>query len=164
MPLVAIALGSNLGDRRAISTGRSSSSPRTSATCASRRSSRPIRSTSPSHSRRISTPRSWASPTNAAEALLDRLLALERARGRTRPSFRAPRTLDLDLILYGDLVIDTAHLTVPHPRFRERRFVLEPLADIAPELIDPVSGKTVGELLGGEGRGKYGVKGAGGRA
>ena len=79
--------------------------------------------------------------------VLQRLLALERDRGRTRPGFRASRTLDLDLILYGDRVIDTPGLTVPHPRFRDRAFVLVPLAQIAPEWRDPVTGKTVSSLL-----------------
>ncbi len=54
---------------------------------------------------------------------------------------------NLDLVLFGDLVIDEPGLTVPHPRFRERRFVLEPLAAVAPDLVDPVTGSTVGELL-----------------
>ena len=85
--------------------------------------------------------------TLAPEALLDRLLAIERARGRERPSPRAPRTLDLDLILYGDRVGDAPSLTVPHPRFRERRFVLEPLAALAPGWRDPVTGLTIVELL-----------------
>jgi 2-amino-4-hydroxy-6-hydroxymethyldihydropteridine diphosphokinase len=80
-------------------------------------------------------------------ALLDALMAIEGTRGRTRPHPNAPRTLDLDLILFGENVIDEPGLVVPHPRFRERRFVLQPLAQIAPELRDPVSGKTVGELL-----------------
>lgn len=79
--------------------------------------------------------------------LLALLLDVERARGRVRPSPRAPRTLDLDLILYGDLMLDTPMLVVPHPRFRQRRFVLEPLAEIAPEWTDPVTGKTVRQLL-----------------
>jgi 2-amino-4-hydroxy-6-hydroxymethyldihydropteridine diphosphokinase len=83
-----------------------------------------------------------------ARALLDTLLAVERDLGRERPFPGAPRTVDLDLILYGDAVIDEApSLIVPHPRFRERRFVLEPLAEIAPDWRDPVTGKTVEELL-----------------
>jgi len=80
-------------------------------------------------------------------ALLEALLAIERTRGRDRPSFRAPRTLDLDLILYGDRIIDEPGLAVPHPQFHQRAFVLEPLAEIAPDTIDPRSGLTVMELL-----------------
>jgi 2-amino-4-hydroxy-6-hydroxymethyldihydropteridine diphosphokinase len=82
-----------------------------------------------------------------ARSMLDALLGIEAARGRVRPFVRAPRTLDLDLVLVGDQIIDEPGLTIPHPRFRERRFVLEPLAEIAPALRDPVSGKTIAELL-----------------
>jgi 2-amino-4-hydroxy-6-hydroxymethyldihydropteridine diphosphokinase len=85
--------------------------------------------------------------TRPARALLDALLAIERERGRERPYPGAPRTLDLDLILYGSDNIDEPGLVVPHPRFRERRFVLEPLAEIAPELVDPATRRSVGELL-----------------
>ena len=79
--------------------------------------------------------------------LLDALLAIEGERGRARPHPGAPRTLDLDLVLFGAEVVREPGLEVPHPRFRDRRFVLEPLAAIAPDLVDPVSGLTVGELL-----------------
>jgi 2-amino-4-hydroxy-6-hydroxymethyldihydropteridine diphosphokinase len=85
--------------------------------------------------------------TASARELLQALLAIERERGRERPFPGAARTLDLDLLLCGDQVIAEPDLIVPHPRFRERRFVLEPLAEIAPGLVDPVTGKTVGELL-----------------
>jgi 2-amino-4-hydroxy-6-hydroxymethyldihydropteridine diphosphokinase len=90
--------------------------------------------------------------THSARAILGALLDIERERGRTRPFVNAPRTLDLDLILFGDAVIDEPGLVVPHPRFRERRFVLEPLAEISPELIDPVTGLRVAELLSRERR------------
>jgi 2-amino-4-hydroxy-6-hydroxymethyldihydropteridine diphosphokinase len=85
--------------------------------------------------------------TLGPDALLRRLLELEGDRGRRRDRERAARTLDLDLILYGDAVIDRPGLLVPHPRFRERRFVLAPLAEIAPDTCDPVSGITVRQLL-----------------
>jgi len=80
-------------------------------------------------------------------ALLDALLAIEAAFGRERPYAGAPRTLDLDLVLLGDAVVEESDLQVPHPRFRERFFVLGPLAQIAPDVRDPVTGLRVGELL-----------------
>lgn len=79
-------------------------------------------------------------------ALLDWLLALEAARGRVRTGPASARTLDLDLILFGDDVIDEPGLVVPHPRFRERPFVLGPLAGLAPRWRDPVSGLTMARL------------------
>jgi 2-amino-4-hydroxy-6-hydroxymethyldihydropteridine diphosphokinase len=78
--------------------------------------------------------------------LLDVLLAVERGLGRERRERWGPRTIDLDLLLYGDEAIDEDGLTVPHPRLRERRFVLEPLADLAPKLVVPGLGG-VEELL-----------------
>jgi 2-amino-4-hydroxy-6-hydroxymethyldihydropteridine diphosphokinase len=82
-----------------------------------------------------------------ARELLDLLLAIEAERGRERPHPGAARTLDLDLVLFGDLVVDDGDLVVPHPRFRDRRFVLEPLAQVAGEWSDPVTGLTVVGLL-----------------
>jgi 2-amino-4-hydroxy-6-hydroxymethyldihydropteridine diphosphokinase len=79
--------------------------------------------------------------------LLDALQALEDAYGRERPFPGAPRTLDLDLILLGDTLEDALGLQVPHPRFRERFFVLGPLAEVAPDMIDPLTGLKVWELL-----------------
>ena len=75
------------------------------------------------------------------------LLDIEQAYGRERPFPGAARTLDLDLILVGDAREDSPGLQVPHPRFRERFFVLGPLAEIAPDLTDPVTGLKVSELL-----------------
>ncbi len=79
--------------------------------------------------------------------MLERLLAIEQDRGRERPYANAPRTLDLDLVLFGDVVMDEPGLILPHPRFRERRFVLAPLAEIGATLVDPVTGRSVAELL-----------------
>jgi 2-amino-4-hydroxy-6-hydroxymethyldihydropteridine diphosphokinase len=79
--------------------------------------------------------------------LLDALLALEHAYGRERPFPGAPRTLDLDLILLGDTLEDAPGLQVPHPRFRERFFVLGPLAEVAPDMVDPLTGLKAWELL-----------------
>jgi 2-amino-4-hydroxy-6-hydroxymethyldihydropteridine diphosphokinase len=89
------------------------------------------------------------STTLPPRQLLATLLDIEARFGRTRPHPGAARTLDLDLILYGDQIIEEWDLMVPHPRFRERRFVLEPLAEIAPDWIDPVTKRTMRELMGG---------------
>ncbi len=84
-----------------------------------------------------------------AEPLLDFLLALERRYGRqrTRDVPKGPRSLDLDLLLMDELVMRSPRLTLPHPELDQRRFVLEPLSQIAPELRHPVSGATMRELL-----------------
>ena len=80
--------------------------------------------------------------------LLDALLAVERELGRERRERWGPRTIDLDLLLYGDETIDEPGLTVPHPRLHERRFALEPLLDLDPELAIPGHGP-VSDLLAG---------------
>jgi len=81
-----------------------------------------------------------------ARALLDLLMMLEGQAARERPYPGAARTLDLDLILFGAAIIQEPHLLVPHPRFRERGFVLQPLAQVAPDMLDPVTGQTVAAL------------------
>ncbi len=85
--------------------------------------------------------------TLAPRALLERLLAIEHAAGRRRVGERnAPRELDLDLLFYDDRRIDDADLVLPHPRLHQRGFVLEPLRDVAPNLVHPVLGETVETL------------------
>lgn len=82
-----------------------------------------------------------------SRAVLEALMDIEKAFGRERSARNAARTLDLDLILMGEDVVAEADLEVPHPRFRERFFVLGPLAEIAPDMVDPVSQMTVAQLL-----------------
>ena len=147
MTLVAIAVGSNLGDREA---QLAFAVHRIASFLSNLRHSRwydtdPVGV--PSDQPRYLNGVVVGDTTLSARELLRELLAIEMAAGRTRPSPLAPRTLDLDLILYGNQQIREPGLVVPHPRFRERLFVLEPLAEIAPDLVDPVSGETVSGLL-----------------
>jgi 2-amino-4-hydroxy-6-hydroxymethyldihydropteridine diphosphokinase len=81
--------------------------------------------------------------------LMPALLAIERAMGRDRSTAvaKGPRVIDLDLLLLDDVVLATPALTLPHPAMSERRFVLEPLAEIAPAMLDPLSGRNVAEML-----------------
>ena len=79
--------------------------------------------------------------------LMHQLLEIEQAMGRKRIQKKGPRTIDIDILLCGDLVVNTPELTIPHPAMAERRFVLEPLAEIAPEARHPISKKTMRELL-----------------
>jgi 2-amino-4-hydroxy-6-hydroxymethyldihydropteridine diphosphokinase len=143
---VAVALGSNLGDRQAhlhhavarlgqiltdlrvsgfVETAPEGGAPQ------------------PHYLNAAAVGRSAAPPAD----LLASFLTIEGERARTRPFPRAPRTLDLDLILVGDLIVTSPDLELPHPRFRDRRFVLAPLAEIAPDLVDPVTGLTIPDLL-----------------
>lgn len=79
--------------------------------------------------------------------LLSRCLEAEISLGRRRTTPKGPRTIDIDIVLYDDLVIDSPGLSIPHPRMAERRFVLEPLSELAPTLRHPVLGKAIQELL-----------------
>jgi len=146
MDRVAIALGSNLGDRRAHLDFAVS---RLAASFSN------LKISSYHETEPVDVPGPQAPFLNAAavaetsaspQDILATLMAIERERGRERPFQHAARTLDLDVILLGNVVLNEQALTIPHPRFRERLFVLEPLAEIAPELVDPVTGKTIARL------------------
>lgn len=86
------------------------------------------------------------SPVNSKQVLA-RLMRIEYALGRTRRLVKGPRPIDLDLLLYGDEIQSTEFLTLPHPRLHKRRFVLAPLAQLAPQLIHPILGLTIAALL-----------------
>lgn len=144
--VTAVALGSNLGDRRvhlafAVSAlGRLLSDMRVSPFL----ETAPVGvSPQPDYLNGAVVGRCALAPAE----LLAAIMRIERERGRERPHPGAARTLDLDIVVMGDLVVRRPDLEVPHPRFRERRFVLQPLAAIAPDLADPVTGRTMGELL-----------------
>ena len=143
---VAIALGSNLGDRDALlDTAEERLAVLLSGAVASGRyETTPVGGPpdAPLYLNEVVV----GSTTLGPRVLLQTLMALEQDAGRERSSRDAPRTLDLDIILYGDFVIDEPDLVVPHPRFRDRAFVLDPLSEVAGDWIDPVSGLTMVEL------------------
>lgn len=145
---VYVGLGSNLGDRRA---------HLEAALCALRNTDGvEVVAVSPVYETDPVGPPPQSPYLNAAvqlrtalepDALLRRLLAIEASRGRRRTSLRnAARTLDLDLLLYGDRQLAEPGLEVPHPRLAERPFVLEPLCDLAADVVHPLLGETIGKL------------------
>jgi 2-amino-4-hydroxy-6-hydroxymethyldihydropteridine diphosphokinase len=140
MPRAYVGLGANLGDplqtlRRAADALRAR--PGVSEWVASPLyRTRPVESSGPDYLNAVVA----FDTDEGAHALLNALQALEQAQGRERPYRNAPRTLDLDLLLLGDLCLDTPTLQLPHPRLHERAFVLAPLADLAPGLVIPRRG------------------------
>lgn len=147
MPLVYIGLGANLGDREA--TLRRAIALLSAETEVEVVAVSTLRETDPVGI--IEQPRFLngavaAETTLGPQALLETLLRIERELGRVRSERWGPRTLDLDLLVYGDEIVDEPGLRVPHPRVHERRFALEPLAELDPALVVPERG-VVSELL-----------------
>lgn len=85
--------------------------------------------------------------TDTPEHLMTAILDVEKKMGRQRTQPKGPRTIDIDVLLFGETILDTPRLTVPHPAMHQRRFVLQPLAEIAPALQHPMLKKTIRELL-----------------
>lgn len=151
-----VALGANLGDAR--STVRQAAQdlgalPQTRLVrVSSLYRTAPIDASGPDYINAVAE----VATTLAPQALLTELQRLELAAGRERPYVNAPRTLDLDILLYGDITLDSPALTIPHPRMQMRGFVLQPLAEIAPHRVDAaalaaVQGQGVERLPGATG-------------
>lgn len=134
---VFVGLGANLGDARgtvlwAIEALKHLPQTQLLAVSSLYRSA-PVQASGPDFVNAVAALRSGLEPL----ALLHALQAIEQQQGRQRPYRNAPRTLDLDLLLYGQRVLDTPELTLPHPRLQERAFVLLPLLEIAPAQVHP---------------------------
>ncbi|HMJ82223.1 MAG TPA: 2-amino-4-hydroxy-6-hydroxymethyldihydropteridine diphosphokinase [Vicinamibacterales bacterium] len=149
---VAIALGSNLGDREGTLTAAAAqlAALLDRFTLSSRHDTAPVGVSGPQP--RYLNAAGIGFTRLGPRELLARLHDIERAFGRERSVANASRTLDLDLIFYGELVLSEPGLTIPHPRFRDRSFVLAPLAEVGPDMVDPVTGRTVRELEAALGR------------
>ena len=140
MTLAYIGLGANLGDARGALDAAFAALAALPDSELLRRSSiyrsAPIDSSGPDYLNAVAELRTALEPL----ALLHRLQAIELAHGRERPYRNAPRTLDLDLLLYGQTLTDSPELTLPHPRAHQRAFVLRPLAELVPDLVIPGRG------------------------
>lgn len=143
----AIALGSNLGDSLAILTDALKILAQTSGITLQASSSwyhtQPVGPPQPDYLNGCALLDVELTP----QELLETLLRIEAKFGRVRQERNGPRTLDLDLLLFDDLILDIPNLQLPHPRMRERAFVLVPLAEIAPNWIEPISGKAIAQLV-----------------
>ncbi len=145
--LSAIALGSNLGDSHTILAEAVKTIAQTTGITLQVRSSwyqtAPVGPPQPNYLNGCVLLKVQLTP----QELLATLVKIEAQFGRTRQQRWGPRTLDLDLLLFDDLILDTPTLQLPHPRMTERAFVLVPLAEIAPDWVEPVSGKAIIELV-----------------
>ena len=145
--IVAIALGSNLGDsQQTLESALKIIAERKEITlksCSSWYQTAPIGPSQPDYLNGCAILETTLKP----HILLKTLLNIEYEFGRVRQERWGPRTLDLDLILYEDLILDSPDLIIPHPRMTQRAFVLAPLAEIAPNMIEPKSGLTISQLL-----------------
>ena len=144
---VALALGSNLGDSEAILAGAIAQLAITPGIKLAARSSwyrtKAVGPPQPDYINGCAILQVQMSP----ELLLEILLATEQQFGRIRQERWGPRSLDLDLLLYDEVILNTPNLQIPHPRMTERAFVLVPLAEISPDWIEPVSGYTIKKLV-----------------
>ncbi len=144
--LAYVGLGANLGDARAALASAFDALAALPDTELLRRSSTwrsaPVDSSGPDYLNAVAELRTTLAPLD----LLQRLQVIELAHGRERPYRNAPRTLDLDLLLYAGLVLATPELSLPHPRAHERAFVLQPLAELAADLMIPNHGKVAALL------------------
>jgi 2-amino-4-hydroxy-6-hydroxymethyldihydropteridine diphosphokinase len=142
-----IGLGANLGDAQASVRQAVQAIDRLPRTTVTARSplyrTAPVNAGGPDYVNGVVEVATRLSPTE----LLDALQALEDAAGRERPFPNAPRTLDLDILLYGELVLDSERLTLPHPRMKDRAFVLLPLADVAPSRVSDTQLRAVAGQL-----------------
>jgi 2-amino-4-hydroxy-6-hydroxymethyldihydropteridine diphosphokinase len=143
----AIALGSNLGDSHQIledALKRLAQTPGiTLQACSSWYQTKPVGPPQPDFLNGCALLEVKLTP----QELLETLLGIEAQFGRVRQERNGPRTLDLDLLLFDHLILDTPTLKLPHPRMHERAFVLVPLAEIAPDWVEPVSGKAIAQLV-----------------
>ncbi|ARV57886.1 2-amino-4-hydroxy-6-hydroxymethyldihydropteridine diphosphokinase [Nostocales cyanobacterium HT-58-2] len=143
----AIALGSNLGDSRAILEAAIETLAKTPGIALEAKSSwyktKAVGPPQPDYVNGSVILRVEMGP----QLLLETLLEIEKKFGRVRQERWGPRTLDLDLLLYNDLILNTPKLQIPHPRMRERAFVLVPLAEIALDWVEPISGCAIKELV-----------------